>query len=61
MAMTNLILSTFDFLASNLFQTIFICFGIAILWVVIAGLFYWKDGEFGGGKGSIKIDYKEDE
>jgi len=46
---------------SHLFELFMWGIGIAILWVVIAGLFYWKDGEFGGGKGSIKIDYKEDE
>jgi len=35
--------------------------GIAIVWIIITGILYWRDGEFGGGRGSIKIDYKEDE
>ena len=51
--MTNPILSTFDFLASNLFQTIFICFGIAIVWIVIMGLFRKKDDE-------LKIDMRDE-
>jgi cytochrome b subunit of formate dehydrogenase len=35
--------------------------GIAIVWIIITGILYWRDGEFGGGRGSIKIDYKADE
>jgi predicted tellurium resistance membrane protein TerC len=43
----------YSFLNSNLWQTIFICFGIAIVWIIIMGLFRKKDDE-------LKIDMRDE-
>jgi hypothetical protein len=42
-----------NFLNSNLWQTIFICFGVAIVWIIIMGLFRKKDDE-------LKIDMRDE-